>query len=314
MQVDQRKAGIILILISLGFSIIYLFLENSIIQVLQRFISPDGNITPQGELQLTLIFYFFIGLIFLLGLILSTTKERNWLARMRQILLSEPLVAAPVKPSPTFFLWASFLISLFLMIHIRLYDPDSQIFAFLYLEDGLFESLTPVLFLISVGLLAASVFRKTSNAPSPQFPKYLRLVYLLLMGIFFLYAMEEISWGQRIFGWETPDFIAAGNVQNETNLHNFFNIYFLSLYRLLVFFPAPIFISIWLELRGKMSSFRRLVLPAPHLVGSGLLVAFVALVWPQSQELLEEMVSVFVFFYCLRIFVCFRAMTSGYQR
>ena len=31
---------------------------------------------------------------------------------------------------------------------------------------------------------------------------------------------EEISWGQRIFGFETPDAIAEGNIQGETNIHN----------------------------------------------------------------------------------------------
>lgn len=31
---------------------------------------------------------------------------------------------------------------------------------------------------------------------------------------------EEISWGQHKFGWSTPEFIAAVNDQNETNLHN----------------------------------------------------------------------------------------------
>jgi hypothetical protein len=31
---------------------------------------------------------------------------------------------------------------------------------------------------------------------------------------------EEISWGQRIFGWGTPEFLGELNAQNETNLHN----------------------------------------------------------------------------------------------
>lgn len=33
---------------------------------------------------------------------------------------------------------------------------------------------------------------------------------------------EEISWGQRIFGYATPDFFSQNNLQQETNLHNFF--------------------------------------------------------------------------------------------
>ncbi|NMO13629.1 hypothetical protein HPC49_31225 [Pyxidicoccus fallax] len=38
--------------------------------------------------------------------------------------------------------------------------------------------------------------------------------------LFFLGAGEEISWGQRLFGWGTPEALAQVNVQQETNLHN----------------------------------------------------------------------------------------------
>jgi len=39
------------------------------------------------------------------------------------------------------------------------------------------------------------------------------------VGLFFI-AGEEISWGQRVVGWETPAELAAINKQNETTLHN----------------------------------------------------------------------------------------------
>jgi hypothetical protein len=31
---------------------------------------------------------------------------------------------------------------------------------------------------------------------------------------------EEISWGQRVFDWSTPESISELNAQNETNIHN----------------------------------------------------------------------------------------------
>lgn len=34
------------------------------------------------------------------------------------------------------------------------------------------------------------------------------------------FAGEELSWGQHLFFWETPETIGAINDQNETNLHN----------------------------------------------------------------------------------------------
>ncbi len=36
----------------------------------------------------------------------------------------------------------------------------------------------------------------------------------------FYVAMEEISWGQWIFNWSTPEHFEEINYQNETNLHN----------------------------------------------------------------------------------------------
>jgi len=35
-------------------------------------------------------------------------------------------------------------------------------------------------------------------------------------------VLEEISWGQRIFGFSTPDFLKSRNLQGEANLHNLF--------------------------------------------------------------------------------------------
>lgn len=43
---------------------------------------------------------------------------------------------------------------------------------------------------------------------------------LSLVIILFLMAGEELSWGQRIFNWKTPDLIATYNIQKETNFHN----------------------------------------------------------------------------------------------
>ena len=50
-----------------------------------------------------------------------------------------------------------------------------------------------------------------------------RLVFLYILGVGLFYivcAGEEISWGQRVFGWETSEAFAAINEQQETNLHN----------------------------------------------------------------------------------------------
>jgi hypothetical protein len=75
-------------------------------------------------------------------------------------------------------------------------------------EDGIVEWLTFVF------LLMASVFFLLG------FLKY-RSIFFLLFSILFVFgAMEEISWGQRVFRFNTPEIIYKENVQKEFNLHN----------------------------------------------------------------------------------------------
>jgi tetratricopeptide (TPR) repeat protein len=50
-------------------------------------------------------------------------------------------------------------------------------------------------------------------------PAYRRFFALLSLACLYV-VLEEISWGQRIFGWESPDYFKSQNLQGETNLHN----------------------------------------------------------------------------------------------
>lgn len=49
---------------------------------------------------------------------------------------------------------------------------------------------------------------------------WLACCYVLLTLVLFWAAGEEVSWGQRVFGLETPAWLHARNVQDELNLHN----------------------------------------------------------------------------------------------
>ncbi len=51
------------------------------------------------------------------------------------------------------------------------------------------------------------------------------LYALLAFGLFFI-AGEEISWGQRIAGFGTPDTLRKINSQREFTLHNIYSLYF----------------------------------------------------------------------------------------
>jgi hypothetical protein len=91
----------------------------------------------------------------------------------------------------------------------------------LRIEDGPIENLGAMLFIAAsilyfVCFLRSSRLEKsTGNSRSNK--KYF---YLFFAFLFFVGFGEEISWGQRLVGWETPKIFQEINRQKETNIHN----------------------------------------------------------------------------------------------
>lgn len=97
---------------------------------------------------------------------------------------------------------------------------DAQIVA-LSREDGPIENIGAGMFLLASCLfLAAYLNSSGSGNRLGRFATVRNLFYLLLALLFLVCAGEEISWGQRIFDWETPQILDELNAQGETNLHN----------------------------------------------------------------------------------------------
>lgn len=82
-------------------------------------------------------------------------------------------------------------------------------------EDGVVEYGTAIALLISSIVLIRNALSIQGRAGTLAVA--LTFFYALL---FFFAAGEEVSWGQRIFGWESGEYFQENNIQNETNLHN----------------------------------------------------------------------------------------------
>lgn len=85
----------------------------------------------------------------------------------------------------------------------------------LTVEDGWVENGQVALFLLAA-LLSVSISRKLFRQGRWGWA----VVYGLLALALFWVAGEEISWGQRLFGFQTTEWFKARNVQREMNLHN----------------------------------------------------------------------------------------------
>ena len=94
-----------------------------------------------------------------------------------------------------------------------------EIFKNYWSENGFIEYLQVVLLILAICLLfSARKFFYDNNK---------RIYYLIIIKIVGLtyFLGEEISWGQHIFKWESPDFFMNLNNQKETNFHNISNFF-----------------------------------------------------------------------------------------
>lgn len=124
------------------------------------------------------------------------------------------------------------------------YQPE-----LLHREDGIIESATALLFALAAVLFTLAYRRA-------RWP-----LNLLFAALFVFAAGEEISWGQRLFDWQTPEVLQTLNVQQETNLHNLAGLHgklehlfnaFCLLYMLLL----PLLANAWPALRRRCERWR----------------------------------------------------------
>ncbi len=91
-------------------------------------------------------------------------------------------------------------------------------------EDEIYESLQAILFFLG-GLVFTTALILALRRTRPR--GFLHFFLALMAVGMVLVALEEISYGQRIFGFQTPGSLQSINVQDELNFHNiatgFFN-------------------------------------------------------------------------------------------
>ena len=111
--------------------------------------------------------------------------------------------------------WLSvILIPVLLIIFAILYKTNTGLYREMMLEDHLLEWLTFVfLFLAGIFSLIIAIQVRTKHE--------LYFLFFLIFSICcILFAFEEISWGQRVFNIESPDFFRENSDQRDISFHN----------------------------------------------------------------------------------------------
>ncbi len=86
-------------------------------------------------------------------------------------------------------------------------------------EDRIYETLSPI-YLAVASLMFGFAFYRARDRFQFKDHGLLKLSFLGLSAVFFVAAMEEISWGQRIFHFSTPNVVEEANAQHEFTFHN----------------------------------------------------------------------------------------------
>lgn len=110
-----------------------------------------------------------------------------------------------------FVVWVGPMATVLIVVLLRLILSDDAFEAVAMGEQGVVELGTFAVLLVAIGCGCAAMVHTTAL-------RRWGMVVMTLGAIYF--AGEEISWGQHLFGWETPDSFVAINDQQETNLHN----------------------------------------------------------------------------------------------
>jgi hypothetical protein len=137
--------------------------------------------------------------VYLLGIVLLTRSLMWWKKHYRIVLLLTPFIAIA---------W---------LIVVRLWPFNY--FLEMVKEDHLIENLQVIVLLIGATIVIskAVTLAKLGN-------HYLGLLFIFTAACLFFVAGDEVSWGQRIFGIQTPEYWSQLNSQKETTLHNLYSV------------------------------------------------------------------------------------------
>jgi len=103
-----------------------------------------------------------------------------------------------------------------ILVGVAIANPflDDRGIAWMYAKNGILETLQWVIAFSAAGVGIACLRNRNQQQSVEVF-----WIMLGTAGIVYI-GLEEISYGQHLFGWETPGYWLTLNDQGETNLHN----------------------------------------------------------------------------------------------
>jgi len=280
------------------FGLVFLGLWLVLVLVLeeQQLVALLESITANSSVNDPAATVIKLTIAMVLGWVLLSVAWRTWRARVVMTGLRSTSRLERLELSGIAMLLLLFLVGISVMGPFRsLEDAGWLTRGTLHGEDGPLETLTVVCALVACALLLAN---------GKGYSVLSRILIYLVAVAAFLFGMEEMSWGQRILGVETPAVFVEKNVQEELNLHNFLSPRTIHLHLpvfinlvLLIYFCFASWFSHWLPHDLRFAT------APPHALALSLAFQVLAVqsfvYW--SAEVTEEALSLLLLFFGLKV-------------
>lgn len=301
----NRKQNSISGIVGLFISLIFIIRFSSIVGLLIDFsesISRENSINPNTIIEIQILFILFILLMITFSVIVILDLTRNITQyfntyfqtdQAKNIFLIDDICSK--KRLPLIILITGTLLGILLHLYLLILGEPSF--------EGTMEKSSSLLFLFSAIILIISITRIDKGLFSSRIRRKIILSIIVISGMLILIFGEEISWGQRIFGWESSGAFIEHNYQNEINVHNFFNPIFKYIYPIVGMGSFIVLFFIWLFPKKRKSYYFKLFFPHPSLFFLVFIMACSSFS-SAGEEIYEQLFAIFVLLYSLRIFMC----------
>lgn len=275
--------------------------QSLIIKFVERYFSPDQHLQPPGiefvkfQFLKLKVFLFFSGILLStpLGGFLWSKLQKTWsslidTSRLSKFLFGNSYLSQKIEKN--IFYFTTFLsLSLYLYV-LSLGEPA---------YEGLLETISAFGFFVA-GFFAFYSFFLVRKLPlNHSIEKYLK-PFLLCLGILLIgLGGEEVSWGQRIFGWQAFGVFETYNYQKETTIHNFFNPLFIYIYPAIGISFFVFLLLFWFFPAKNCHEFIHRVAPPPSFIILTFVMA--GLSFRGHSEAYEVLLSLFFIVYTFRM-------------
>jgi len=303
MLLIKHKTATFFALISLIFIIFYSSIVQLLIQFSEKNIKADFKVTSDQEFILKIVVialiisFIFLSLFFFFGFHKLCNKYYHEFFDTKKVnsFFIKDMLALESNHNK-YFLITGLLFSIIVQLYTLIFTWRA--------EEGLIETISALFFVVSAIILIIGSFKIMKLNAFQNSKKLLVAFFIFLsVGLIFIF-LEEISYGQHLFGWESKGIFAKNNFQGETNIHNFFNPFFRFIY------PGvgmSLFLGltfIWLFFKKEKENWFELILPHPSLFFITFFIA--ASSFYGHNESFEELLSMFILLYSLRVYISIR--------